>query len=238
MNNVKYIIIGIILILIIGSLLYFIFFLPIVPFVINWAEYPEYSETMPFYISTNETYNSLDGEMISTVRLTEENVEGIVWNYLINNFNFLDDADFREPYKKYTNKIKIENEVERKIFHNYEVTYVREINGLAVLPGDMIVVHINMNGLITIGWISFRNYREVGIAKIISPREAFEKLKNEEDIVNSPMSNLQIIVKEISLQYYFDRDENILIPAWHFKGDNCGYTIKGVSSYEFYSDKD
>ncbi len=239
MNYIKYIVIGIISIFILFGLFFLLMFLMFnVSIVWNWAEYPEYPETMPLYISTNKTYISLDGEMIRDVQITEENVEGIVRNYLTKNYFFPDDAVFRGVSKMYSWELNGESGYKRKHFEGYSVTYKRELNGLPVTPGDQINVVINENGIITLGFISFRNYTQVGIVTILSPEKAYEKLKNREDVLDASMKPYSYIVKEISLCFWYINDEDMLIPAWHFKGDNRGYTVKGVSSYEFYSDID
>jgi len=233
----KKLLLGAISIFVICGLLFYILFLPGVFIVLNWAEYPKYPETMSFYISSNETSISLSGDRIPDVQITEQNIESIVRNYLIENYFFPDDAVFRRTSKEYIIVSNSETGVDKKIFDGFGVSYGREINNIPVGPADEINIRITQDGTITLGgFIGWRNYTEAGEATMISPQQAYDKLLNREDIVDEPMMYQSIIVKEIRLCYYFIHDEHILIPVWRFIGDNWGYSVKGYSSYEYRSD--
>lgn len=211
-------------------IIFFFFFFPGMFIVLNVAEYPKHPDMIPYYISINETSISISGR-IPDVTITEQNAQSIVRDYLIEQYVFPDDMIYRGTSKSYTSVVKNGGEV-RKIFNGFDVNYGRVMNNLSVHPGDEINIRITEDGFIDLGHMLYRNYTELGSVEILNPQVAYEKLKVKEDIVAAPMQYHSIIVKEISLCYYFS-DDHMLMPVWYFRADDGGYYVKGYDSYEY-----
>lgn len=127
-------------------------------------------------------------------------------------------AAFSKTYRE--NAIAVSEKPERVVFGQIGVWFNRTLNGLKV-EGTQLVVYIGGNGDVIGYYANWRDYKPYKEYPLISPQDAFDKLKAKGVPVGMNKPDSIVSIDDVRLAYKTKAgaySEDYLEPVWVFKG--------------------